>query len=70
MIIWLDEAMNLRQGMRVLDLGRRRVLSSIFLHRELDVQVCAAEFFDVVVSLDSDGHAQMIYRPSVAPTEQ
>lgn len=62
--------MNLRQGMRVLDLGRRRAMSSIFLHREFGVRVCAAEFFHIVVSLVSDGHAQVIYSTSVAPKEQ
>ena len=36
---WLTEAMDLRPGMRVLDLGCGRGASSIFLHRELGVQV-------------------------------
>jgi cyclopropane fatty-acyl-phospholipid synthase-like methyltransferase len=86
---WLTEAVPLRPGMRVLDLGCGRALSSIFLHREFGVQVWAtdlwfsasenlqrvrdagvdggvfpfhadaralpfaAEFFDVIVSIDS-----------------
>lgn len=86
---WLSEALELRPGMRVLDLGCGRALSSIFLRREFGVQVWAvdlwfdasenfqrvcdaeledgvfpvhaearslpfpAEFFDVIVSIDS-----------------
>jgi cyclopropane fatty-acyl-phospholipid synthase-like methyltransferase len=86
---WLAEALELRSGMRVLDLGCGRAMSSIFLHREFGVQVWAtdlwfnvtenlqrireagvddgvfpihadawdlpfaAEFFDVIVSIDS-----------------
>ena len=36
---WLTEELDLRPGMRVLDLGCGRALSSIFLHREFGVQV-------------------------------
>jgi SAM-dependent methyltransferase len=86
---WLAEAIDLRPGMRVLDLGCGRAMSSVFLHREFGVQVWAvdlwhsasenlqrirdagvengvfpidadarslpfaAEFFDVVVSIDA-----------------
>jgi cyclopropane fatty-acyl-phospholipid synthase-like methyltransferase len=86
---WLALALNLRPGLRVLDLGCGRASSSIFLHREFGVEVWAAdlwfdpsenlqrirdanasdgvfplrvdaralpfaaEFFDVVVSIDS-----------------
>src|SRR5499425_3085241 len=86
---WLASALDLRAGMRVLDLGCGRASSSIFLRREFGVQVWAtdlwfsaseniqrirdagvedgvfpihadarslpfaAEFFDVIVSLDS-----------------
>jgi ubiquinone/menaquinone biosynthesis C-methylase UbiE len=86
---WLTSALDLRPGMRVLDLGSGRAASSIFLHREFGVQVWAtdlwfdagenlqrirdagqengvfpihadarslpfaAEFFDVIVSIDS-----------------
>jgi hypothetical protein len=36
---WLAEALDLRPGMRVLDLGCGRALSSIFLRREFGVEV-------------------------------
>src|SRR5438270_12407928 len=36
---WLSEALDLRPGMRVLDLGCGRALSSVFLRREFGVQV-------------------------------
>jgi SAM-dependent methyltransferase len=42
---WLAEALDLRPGMRVLDLGCGRALSSIFLHREFDVQVWATDLW-------------------------
>jgi cyclopropane fatty-acyl-phospholipid synthase-like methyltransferase len=42
---WLAEKMDLRPGMRVLDLGCGRALSSIFLHREFGVQVWAADLW-------------------------
>lgn len=42
---WLCEALDLRPGMRVLDLGCGRALSSIFLHREFGVQVWAADLW-------------------------
>lgn len=42
---WLVEAMDLRPGMRVLDLGCGRGASSIFLHRELGVQVWAVDLW-------------------------
>src|SRR6185503_5507390 len=86
---WLAEAMDLRPGMRVLDLGCGRAMSSVFLRREFGLQVWAtdlwfsasenlqrirdagvadgvfpihadarslpfaAEFFDVIMSIDS-----------------
>jgi SAM-dependent methyltransferase len=40
---WLAEALELRPGMRVLDLGCGRALSSIFLRREFGVEVWAAD---------------------------
>lgn len=40
---WLTEKVNLRSGMRVLDLGCGRAASSIFLHREFNVQVWAVD---------------------------
>jgi SAM-dependent methyltransferase len=42
---WLVEAMNLRPGMRVLDLGCGRAASSIFLCREFGVQVWATDLW-------------------------
>ena len=42
---WLAEAMDLRPGMRVLDLGCGRALSSVFLAREFGVQVWAADLW-------------------------
>ena len=42
---WLTEALELRPGMRVLDLGCGRASSSIFLRREFDVQVWATDLW-------------------------
>lgn len=42
---WLASAMELRPGMRVLDLGCGRASSSIFLHREFGVQVWATDLW-------------------------
>jgi SAM-dependent methyltransferase len=42
---WLSEAMDLQPGMRVMDLGCGRALSSIFLHREFGVQVWATDLW-------------------------
>jgi SAM-dependent methyltransferase len=42
---WLTEAVELRPGMRVLDLGCGRALSSIFLRREFGVQVWAVDLW-------------------------
>ena len=42
---WLGEALDLRPGMRVLDLGCGRAMSSIFLRREFGVQVWAADLW-------------------------
>jgi SAM-dependent methyltransferase len=42
---WLCEALDLRPGMRVLDLGCGRAMSSIFLRREFGVQVWAADLW-------------------------
>src|SRR5579864_3135884 len=48
-VLWLAEAlsqvMDLRPGMRVLDLGCGRAISSIFLAREFDVQVWATDLW-------------------------
>ncbi|WP_461126530.1 SAM-dependent methyltransferase [Spirosoma aerophilum] len=40
---WLAQALDLRPGMRILDLGCGRAMSSIFLHREFGVQVWAVD---------------------------
>src|SRR4051812_13606405 len=42
---WLTEKLELRPGMRVLDLGCGRAASSIFLHREFGVQVWATDLW-------------------------
>src|SRR6187200_1276475 len=42
---WLCESLELRPGMRVLDLGCGRAISSIFLHREFGVQVWATDLW-------------------------
>src|SRR5438034_3692270 len=42
---WLAEALDLRPGMRVLDLGCGRASSSIFLRREFGVQVWACDLW-------------------------
>jgi len=42
---WLTEAMPLRPGMRVLDLGCGRGASSVFLHKEFGVQVFAVDLW-------------------------
>lgn len=42
---WLAQSIDLKPGMRVLDLGCGRALSSIFLHREFGVQVWATDLW-------------------------
>jgi cyclopropane fatty-acyl-phospholipid synthase-like methyltransferase len=42
---WLSTVLDLRPGMRVLDLGCGRAASSIFLHLEFDVQVWATDLW-------------------------
>ena len=42
---WLAEAIELRPGMRVLDLGCGRAMSSVFLHREFGAQVWAVDLW-------------------------
>jgi cyclopropane fatty-acyl-phospholipid synthase-like methyltransferase len=42
---WLVSALNLKTGMRVLDLGCGRAASSIFLRRELGVEVWATDLW-------------------------
>ena len=55
---WLATALDLRPGMRVLDLGCGRAVSSIFLHREFGVQVWATDlWFDVSENIRRIGDA-------------
>jgi cyclopropane fatty-acyl-phospholipid synthase-like methyltransferase len=42
---WLSESLDLKPGMRVLDLGCGRATSSIFLHREFNVEVWATDLW-------------------------
>lgn len=42
---WLTQELELRAGMRVLDLGCGRAASSIFLHREFGVEVWATDLW-------------------------
>jgi SAM-dependent methyltransferase len=42
---WLAQALELRPGMRVLDLGCGRAASSVFLHKEYGVQVWATDLW-------------------------
>jgi cyclopropane fatty-acyl-phospholipid synthase-like methyltransferase len=42
---WLAEALDLRPGMRVLDLGCGRAMSSVFLRREFGVEVWATDLW-------------------------
>src|SRR5262245_42420237 len=42
---WLTSALDLRPGMRVLDLGCGRASSSIFMRREFEVQVWATDLW-------------------------
>lgn len=42
---WLASAMDLKPGMRILDLGCGRAASSIFLHREFGAQVWATDLW-------------------------
>jgi SAM-dependent methyltransferase len=52
---WLVMKMPLHRGMRVLDLGCGKALSSIFLAREFDVQVWAADLW-----IEADDNKQRI----------
>jgi SAM-dependent methyltransferase len=52
---WLSAAMDLRPGMRVLDLGCGLAASSIFLHREFGAQVWATDLW-----LDASQNLQRI----------
>ena len=58
---YLSEAMDLRPGMKVLDLGCGRAVSSIFLAREFGVQVWAADLW-----IDADDNLRRIEAAGVA----
>ena len=45
LIEWLTEALSLESGMRVLDLGCGRAISSVFMAKEFGVQVWAADLW-------------------------
>ncbi len=45
LVEWLSSDMDLRPGMRVLDLGCGRAISSVFLAREFGVQVWATDLW-------------------------
>jgi len=51
---WLTTEMDLRPGMRVLDLGCGRASSSIFLHREFGVEVWATDLWSVPLRTSSE----------------
>jgi cyclopropane fatty-acyl-phospholipid synthase-like methyltransferase len=42
---WLAESLGLEPGMRILDLGCGRAMSSVFLHREFGVEVWATDLW-------------------------
>lgn len=53
---WLSESLDLRPGMRVLDLGCGRAMSSIFLRREFGVTVWATDlWFNASENLHASG---------------
>lgn len=52
---WLTSAMDLRPGMRVLDLGCGRGASSVFLHREFGVHVWSTDLW-----FDAEDRAQRV----------
>ncbi len=58
---WLSQGLDLQPGMRVLDLGCGKALSSIFLAREFGVQVWAADWW-----LNPDGNWQRALEAKVA----
>ena len=59
---WLTSALDLRPGMRVLDLGCGRAASSIFMRREFGVQVWATDLW-----FSADENARRIRDAAVRP---
>ncbi len=72
-VLWLTEAltqvMELRRGMRVLDLGCGKAVSSVFLAKEFGVQVWAADLWikptDNRVRIDEAGLSESVFPISV-----
>ena len=62
---WLCEVVSLGPGMRVLDLGCGKALSSIFLAREFGVHVCAADLWikptENAVRIEEAGLADRVF---------
>ena len=58
---WLSEAMDLKPGMRVLDMGCGKAMSSIFLAKEFGVQVWATDLW-----ISASGNWQRIREADVA----
>lgn len=62
---WLCEVLPLQPGMRVLDLGCGRAMSSIFLHREYGVRVWAADLWfsptENAQRIDEAGVGESVY---------
>jgi cyclopropane fatty-acyl-phospholipid synthase-like methyltransferase len=66
---WLSQSLDLRPGMRVLDLGCGRAISSIFLAKEFGVTVWAADYWiqpsENFERIDQAGCAASVYPVSV-----
>src|ERR1700761_6449508 len=62
---WLAEALDLKPGMRILDLGCGRAMSSVFFHREFGVEVWATDLWfsaaDNLQCIRDAGVAQSVY---------
>jgi SAM-dependent methyltransferase len=54
---WASQAVPLRKGMRILDLGCGKAASSIFLAKEFDVTVWAADLTDRVLPVHAEARA-------------
>ena len=57
---WLCEDLDLKAGMRVLDLGCGRAKTSIFLAKEFQVEVCAVDLW-----IDADENARRVQEAGV-----
>lgn len=63
---WLSQRLELTPGMRILDLGCGRAVSSIFLAKEFGVTVCAADYW-IHASENLERIEQAGCAPSVYP---